>query len=132
MSYFTQMTQLTFHNFVSTAAGMAAAVALVRGIARRSAGRLRNFYVDLVRGTLYLFIPFSLVLALLFVHQGIIQNVHSNVSVTTLEGASRRFPWDRSPVRRRSSSWEPAAAGSSHRIPRTRSRTPRRGPTSCR
>jgi K+-transporting ATPase ATPase A chain len=89
MSYFTQMTQLAFHNFVSAASGMAAAIALTRGVARRSAGRLGNFWVDLVRGTLYLFLPGSLILALLFVQQGVIQNVHPYVSVRTLEGATQ-------------------------------------------
>ncbi|HEX6807894.1 MAG TPA: potassium-transporting ATPase subunit KdpA, partial [Gemmatimonadaceae bacterium] len=54
MSYLSQMTQLTFHNFVSAATGIALAMALVRGIVRRSAGTLGNFWVDLVRGTLYL------------------------------------------------------------------------------
>ena len=86
MSYLSQMTQLAFHNFMSAAVGMCAAVALVRGIVRRSAGRLGNFYVDLVRGTLYLFIPFSFVLALLFVQQGVLQNFHSYVHAATLEG----------------------------------------------
>ena len=99
MSYLSQMTQLAFHNFVSAAAGTAAAVALVRGLARRSAGRIGNFYADLVRGTLYVFLPLSFILALLFVQQGVIQNFHSYVHVTTLEGVhqtladgSRREP----------------------------------------
>jgi potassium-transporting ATPase potassium-binding subunit len=86
MSYLSQMTQLAFHNFMSAAVGMCAAVALVRGIAHRSAGRLGNFYVDLVRGTLYLFIPFAFVLALLFVQQGVLQNFHAYVHAATLEG----------------------------------------------
>jgi potassium-transporting ATPase potassium-binding subunit len=89
MSYLSQMTQLAFHNFMSAACGVAAAVALARGIARRSAGRIGNFWVDLVRGTLYLFLPLSLVLALLFVQQGVIQNVHPYVTATTLEGAKQ-------------------------------------------
>ena len=67
MSYLSQMMQLAFHNFASAASGVAAAVALARGIARRSGGRLGNFWTDLVRGTLYVFLPFSFVLALLFV-----------------------------------------------------------------
>ena len=87
MSYFSQMTQLAFHNFVSAAVGMALAVALVRGIARRSAGRLGNFWVDLVRGTLYVLLPLSLVLALLMVQQGVIQNFDPYLEVHTLEGA---------------------------------------------
>ena len=89
MSYFSQMTQLAFHNFVSAAVGMAVAVALVRGIARRSAGTLGNFWVDLVRGTLYVLLPLSLVLALVFVQQGVIQNFKPYVDVVTLEGAKQ-------------------------------------------
>ena len=89
MSYFSQMTQLTFHNFASAAAGMGAAVALARGVARRSAGRIGNFWVDLTRGTLYLFLPLSFVLALVFVQQGVIQNFHAYVTATTLEGAKQ-------------------------------------------
>jgi K+-transporting ATPase ATPase A chain len=89
MSYLSQMTQLAFHNFASAASGVAAAVALARGIARRSGGRIGNFWVDLVRGTLYVFLPLSLVLALLFVQQGVIQNVHPYVTATTLEGAKQ-------------------------------------------
>ncbi len=89
MSYLSQMMQLAFHNFMSAACGVAAAVALARGIARRSAGRIGNFWVDLVRGTLYLFLPASFVLALLFVQQGVIQNFHPYVTATTLEGAKQ-------------------------------------------
>ncbi len=89
MSYFSQMTQLTFHNFVSAAVGVAVAVALARGIVRRSAGKLGNFWVDLVRGTLYVFLPGSALLALLFVQQGVIQNLAHYVTVTTVEGAKQ-------------------------------------------
>ncbi|HEU4643871.1 MAG TPA: potassium-transporting ATPase subunit KdpA [Gemmatimonadaceae bacterium] len=89
MSYFSQMTQLAFHNFASAAVGMAAAVALVRGIARRSAGRIGNFWVDLTRGTLYVLLPLSLLLALLFVQQGMIQSFAPYRTVTTLEGAKQ-------------------------------------------
>ncbi|HUO51772.1 MAG TPA: potassium-transporting ATPase subunit KdpA [Gemmatimonadaceae bacterium] len=89
MSYFSQMTQLAFHNFASAAVGIACAVAFVRGIARRSAGKLGNFWVDLTRGTLYVLLPLSLVLALLFVQQGAIQNFHPYQTVTTLEGGSQ-------------------------------------------
>jgi len=89
MSYFSQMTQLAFHNFASAAAGVAVAVALARGIVRRSAGRLGNFWVDLVRGTLYLFLPASALLALVFVQQGVIQNFTHYVTVTTVEGAKQ-------------------------------------------
>jgi len=89
MSYFSQMTQLAFHNFMSAGVGVAVAVALARGIVRRSAGRLGNFWADLVRGTLYLFLPLSALLALLFVQQGVIQNFAHYVTVTTVEGAKQ-------------------------------------------
>src|SRR5512143_3933570 len=68
MSYFSQMLQLTFHNFTSAAAGMAVAIALVRGIVRQGAeakGRIGNFYADLVRGILYVLLPLSLMVAML-------------------------------------------------------------------
>jgi potassium-transporting ATPase potassium-binding subunit len=89
MSYFSQMTQLTFHNFASAATGVALAIALARGITRHSAGRLGNFWVDLVRGTLYLFLPFATLIALLFVQQGVIQNFAHYVTVTTVEGVKQ-------------------------------------------
>jgi K+-transporting ATPase ATPase A chain len=89
MSYFSQMSQLAFHNFISAAVGMAVAVAFVRGIARRSAGRLGNFWVDLTRGTLYVLLPFSLIVALIFVEQGVIQNIRPYLEITTLEGAKQ-------------------------------------------
>ncbi len=89
MSYFSQMTQLAFHNFMSAAAGVAVAVALARGIVRRSAGKLGNFWTDLVRGTLYLFLPASALLALLFAQQGVIQNFTHYVTVTTVEGVKQ-------------------------------------------
>lgn len=92
MSYFSQMTQLAFHNFVSAAVGLAVAVALVRGIARRgeeARGRLGNFWVDLTRGTLYVLLPASLVLSLVLVQQGVIQNFTPYLDITTLEGAKQ-------------------------------------------
>jgi K+-transporting ATPase ATPase A chain len=89
MSYFSQMTQLAFHNFASAAVGIAAAVALVRGIARKSAGRLGNFWVDLTRCTLYILLPASVIIALIFVQQGVIQNFKPYLDLTTLEGAKQ-------------------------------------------
>jgi len=83
------MTQLAFHNFASAAVGIAVAVALVRGIARRSAGRIGNFWVDLTRGMLYVLLPLCLVLVLLFVQQGVIQNVKPYLDIVTLEGAKQ-------------------------------------------
>jgi potassium-transporting ATPase potassium-binding subunit len=89
MSYFSQMTQLAFHNFLSAAVGVAVAIAFARGIARRSEGRLGNFWADLVRGTLYLFLPLSVILALLFAQQGVIQTFAHYVTATTLEGGKQ-------------------------------------------
>jgi potassium-transporting ATPase potassium-binding subunit len=89
MSYFSQMTQLAFHNFTSAATGIALAIALARGIARRSGGKLGNFWVDLVRCTLYVLLPLCTILALFFVQQGVIQNFKPYVDVTTVEGAKQ-------------------------------------------
>jgi potassium-transporting ATPase potassium-binding subunit len=89
MSYFSQMTQLAFHNFTSAATGVAVAVALARGLSRRSAGRIGNFWTDLVRGTLYVFLPMAFILALSFVQQGVIQNFHPYQTATTLEGGQQ-------------------------------------------
>ena len=73
MSYLTQMLGLTVQNFVSAATGMAVLVALIRGFARKSAKTIGNFWVDLVRTTLYILLPLSLVLALVLVSQGVVQ-----------------------------------------------------------
>jgi K+-transporting ATPase ATPase A chain len=91
MSHLSQMMQLAFHNFISAAAGMGVALAFVRALARKSAGKVGNFWADLVRGTLYVFLPFSLVFALLFVQQGVIQNTDAALTVTTLEGATQQL-----------------------------------------
>ncbi|HZO70675.1 MAG TPA: potassium-transporting ATPase subunit KdpA [Ktedonobacteraceae bacterium] len=89
MSYLTQMAGLAFHQFVSAAAGIAMAVALVRGLARRSAQHLGNFWVDLVRCTLYLLLPICIVGALVFVSQGMIQNFNPYTVVHTLNGQTQ-------------------------------------------
>lgn len=85
MSYFTQMVGLTFHQFVSAAAGIALAVALIRGLARRSAQHLGNFWVDLVRCTIYILLPISIIIALVFVSQGMIQNFAPYTVAHTLD-----------------------------------------------
>ncbi len=72
-SYFTQMAGLTVHNFVSAASGMAVAIALIRGFARRKTTSLGNFWVDLSRGTLYILMPIAFVASLVLVSQGVIQ-----------------------------------------------------------
>jgi K+-transporting ATPase ATPase A chain len=86
MSYLTQMAGLTVQNFVSAAAGMALAVALIRGFARRSANGVGNFWVDLTRSTLYVLLPMSIVVALALVALGVPQNLNSYTEATTLEG----------------------------------------------
>lgn len=75
MSYLTQMAGLTLQNFLSTAVGLALAVAFIRGIARKETDRIGNFWVDVTRGTLYLLLPFSMVAALFLVSLGVVQNL---------------------------------------------------------
>ena len=89
MSYLVQMAGLTVHNFVSAATGIALAVALVRGFARRSAKGIGNFWVDLVRCTLYILLPISIFVGLFFVWQGMPQNLGAYTEATTLEGAKQ-------------------------------------------
>ena len=89
LSYLIQMVGLTVHNFVSAATGIAMAVALVRGFSRRSSKTVGNFWVDLVRCTLYVLLPISLVCVLFFVWQGVPQNLSAYTEVTTLEGSKQ-------------------------------------------
>jgi K+-transporting ATPase ATPase A chain len=89
MSYFTQMAALAFHNWVSAAAGIAISVALVRGLSRRSGRSLGNFWVDLVRGTLYVLLPMCFVYTLVLVWQGVPQNLNEYTAASTIEGASQ-------------------------------------------
>jgi potassium-transporting ATPase potassium-binding subunit len=86
MSYLTQMAGLTVHNFVSAAAGIAMAIAMIRGFARRTAKTIGNFWVDLTRITLYILLPIAIVVALIFVWQGMPQNLGAYTEATTLEG----------------------------------------------
>ena len=85
LSYFVQMAGLTVHNFVSAATGIAIAAALVRGISRHSTKTLGNFWVDLVRTTYYLLVPICLVISVLLVSQGMIQNFKHYTKATLLE-----------------------------------------------
>src|ERR1700731_2505297 len=89
MSYLVQMAGLTVHNFVSAATGIALAIALVRGFARRSAKGIGNFWVDLVRCILYILLPISIVVGLFFVWEGMPQNLAAYTEATTLEGAKQ-------------------------------------------
>ena len=85
MSYLTQMLALTVQNFVSAATGMAVAVALTRGFARRSAETIGNFWVDLTRTTLYVLLPLSFVLALALVSQGVVQTFGPYAKVAVVQ-----------------------------------------------
>jgi len=89
MSYLTQMAALAVQNFVSAAAGIAVAVALIRGFARNRTGTIGNFWVDMTRATLYVLLPLSIVAALFFVSQGSIQNFKPYETVQTMEGATQ-------------------------------------------
>jgi K+-transporting ATPase ATPase A chain len=75
MSYFTQMAGLAYHNFVSGAVGIALAIAVIRGIARKESDTLGNFWVDTTRAALWVLMPACIVLALVFVSQGMVQNL---------------------------------------------------------
>ncbi|HKV55773.1 MAG TPA: potassium-transporting ATPase subunit KdpA [Candidatus Binataceae bacterium] len=89
MSYLTQMAGLAFHNFVSAAAGIAVAIAVIRGFVRRNAKTLGNFWVDLTRATLWVLLPISIIGALVLVWQGVPQNFNAYTHVKTVEGASQ-------------------------------------------
>ncbi|HEY0267541.1 MAG TPA: potassium-transporting ATPase subunit KdpA, partial [Rhizomicrobium sp.] len=89
MSYLVQMLGLTVHNFVSAATGIALALALIRGFARRSAKTLGNFWVDLTRCTLYVLLPLSIVFGLFLVWQGVPQNLGSYTGAVGLEGVKQ-------------------------------------------
>ncbi len=85
MSYFTQMAGLAFHNFTSAATGIVLAVAFIRGIARRTANTVGNFWVDLTRTTLYLLLPICVIGALVLVSQGVVQNFSPYTQATLVE-----------------------------------------------
>jgi K+-transporting ATPase ATPase A chain len=89
MSYLVQMAALAVQNFVSAAAGIAVAIALIRGFARHETDRIGNFWVDLTRATLYVLIPISIVAALVLVSRGSIQNFHAYTVAKTVEGATQ-------------------------------------------
>ena len=89
LSYFVQMAALTVQNFVSAAAGLAIAIAVVRGFARHEMRTIGNFWVDLTRGTVYVLLPLSVAGALFLCSQGVIQNLKPYTTVTTVEGAKQ-------------------------------------------
>ncbi len=89
MSYFTQMSGLAYQNFVSAAVGMSVAIAFIRGIAQREKDSLGNFWVDMLRATLWVLLPLAIVGALFLVSQGVVQNLKPYDVVQTVEGATQ-------------------------------------------
>jgi K+-transporting ATPase ATPase A chain len=85
LSYLTQMAGLAVQNFLSAATGIVVAIALIRGLARHSASTIGNFWADTTRATLYILLPLSIVLALLLVSQGVVQNFSAYQDVTPVE-----------------------------------------------
>jgi K+-transporting ATPase ATPase A chain len=91
MSYFTQMAALTVQNFLSAATGLAVAVAFIRGLTRKAAGTIGNFWVDLVRSTIWILLPICVLYGLVLVQQGAIQNLSPYLTVQTLEGTEQKI-----------------------------------------
>src|SRR5690348_15011117 len=89
MSYLTQMAGLAVQNFVSAAVGMAVLAAVVRGIARRSAGTLGNFWVDLYRSLVYILLPLAIVVTVILQWQGVPQTLHGHATAHTLQGVTQ-------------------------------------------
>jgi potassium-transporting ATPase potassium-binding subunit len=89
LSYFVQMIGLTVQNFASAAAGMCVAIALIRGFARRQQNTIGNFWVDLVRGIVYILLPLALMGALILCSQGVVQNFNAPATANTLEGKAQ-------------------------------------------
>jgi len=92
LGYSVQLIGLTVQNFVSAAVGIAVAVALIRGFASRSTGTIGNFWVDLTRGTLRILLPFSVLVAVVLLAGGVIQNFNGFQDVTTLTGGTAVVP----------------------------------------
>ena len=89
LSYLVQMAALTVQNFASAAAGIAVAIAVTRGFARQQANSIGNFWVDLTRSIVYILLPISVLAALFFCSQGVIQNFHPYTIAKTVEGAKQ-------------------------------------------
>jgi K+-transporting ATPase ATPase A chain len=89
MTHFSQMVGLTVQNFLSAATGMAVAIAVTRAFARSTASTIGNFWVDMTRATLYVLLPLSIIVALVFVAMGLPQTLDGSVVATTLEGAKQ-------------------------------------------
>jgi K+-transporting ATPase ATPase A chain len=89
MSYFSQMAFLAWQNFIAAAIGLTVAIALARGLARQKSGTIGNFWVDLTRSLLYVFLPLSIAFSIAFVAEGVPQNFHSYLDVKTLDGGTQ-------------------------------------------
>ena len=89
LSYFVQMVALTVQNFVSAAAGIAVAIALIRGFARKQSNSIGNFWVDLTRGTVYILLPLALLFAIFLCARGVPQTFRAYQKATTLEGPAQ-------------------------------------------
>ncbi|ARJ04490.1 potassium-transporting ATPase potassium-binding subunit [Cnuibacter physcomitrellae] len=92
MGYAVQMAGLAVQNFVSAAVGIAVAVALIRGLARRSTGTIGNFWVDLTRAVVRILLPLSIIAAIALVIGGVVQNLNGFTDVTTLTGGTQAIP----------------------------------------
>lgn len=92
LGYLVQMAALTVENFVSAAAGVAVAIALIRGFARHQAKTVGNFWVDLTRGLVYIFLPLAFAGALVLGSQGVIQNFKPYSRITTVQGPAQMIP----------------------------------------
>lgn len=89
LSYFTQMMGITVQNFLSAATGLAVLLALIRGIYQKNSSFIGNFWVDIVRATVYLFLPLSIFLAIILVANGVVQTFSPPIEITTLEGVKQ-------------------------------------------
>jgi K+-transporting ATPase ATPase A chain len=92
MSHLTQMAGLAVQNFLSAGVGLAVAVALIRGLARRRANTIGNFWVDLTRGVVFVLLPLSILLGVLLMARGVVQNFDGLRQVTTVGGATQNLP----------------------------------------
>lgn len=92
LSYFVQMLGLTVQNFVSAATGMSVLLVLIRGLSRKNTNRIGNFWVDITRSVLYVLLPLSMLLSIVLVSQGVIQNTKPYAIVENLEGAKQEVP----------------------------------------
>lgn len=92
MSYFTQMTGLAVQNFLSAGAGMAACVAMLRGFTGKESKTIGNFWVDMTRSVLYILLPLAVVIAVLLLSQGVVQDTGKYINADTLEGSNQVIP----------------------------------------